>query len=737
MRPSSSNRRLWFSPLLACALSLGGSSGLAASCDLPEQLLDVSISGGARGSVVVRLQDTDDGLQVLVPAELFRASEKAMIGELLTCEDQSFVVPAAGVRIRYDQGAQSLSVSLPAALLGGHVLSLRNWQEPVGTASTPAWGAAFGLAGQMYFIPDPLTQTRPYDARSYVGLGYASNALSVYADVSARRNDPGSGNASSWQVQPRAIARYSLSPNTALTAAWNAEPSVNTPEFNVSTFRGLSLEGQAGFTQRLPDWLLTLPLDAEVEILLDGTSVSRVSVSAGVLTVRDIPVSKVGNHTLKAIINDDNGTREETLNVPDQVPFGVLPGGALLYSAAAGQRDGQWFASANAQYGLSPTFSVQASALLSQAVRSAALSALYVQEHWDAGAGLNYVQNQNTGVTRTGLRLNANLYSGSWRVGGRVDLPLEDIGQGQVAVGVTYNRRNWLISGRYTQGFVPDSWELYASGSYYLNEQAELSASGSVNSAGWRAGVRFGYIFNPQWRTSLQANTILNDYGVSWNVHYTPSPAHTLDLNLLYPMFGSVAYRYSREVEGQIEGNTDGLAAAYLKGAVGFSGGSASLQPVLPQRAILVHTGIPNLPILLNGQQAAVTNAKGDAILVNLSTGRTAEVGVNLEDLPITLSVRMQRQTVIPPVNGLVTLDWRDNFQAYRWVQFRWNDSELAVNADFLTADGKIQLDDQGNGLLLSTATPVTGTLSSQDGTRTCQVTVEAKQEQVQCAATP
>jgi len=70
---------------LALTLALGLGAGLggarAATCDLPEQLLSVSVNGSSRGVQVLRLRQDDAGeVQVLLPEDLLRPSEQALLG---------------------------------------------------------------------------------------------------------------------------------------------------------------------------------------------------------------------------------------------------------------------------------------------------------------------------------------------------------------------------------------------------------------------------------------------------------------------------------------------------------------------------------------------------------------------------------------------------------------------------------------------------------------------------------
>ncbi|MHA0036367.1 hypothetical protein ACXXDK_16450 (plasmid) [Deinococcus sp. PESE-38] len=161
------------------------------------------------------------------------------------------------------------------------------------------------------------------------------------------------------------------------------------------------------------------------------------------------------------------------------------------------------------------------------------------------------------------------------------------------------------------------------------------------------------------------------------------------------------------------------------------------LQPALAQRAILIRTGVPNLQLLVNGQQQVLTDGAGDALIANLPGGQLVEIAVNLNVLPLTVSVQVERERLMPPLLGLSTLDWRQNFKVSRWVQFSWEDGKLAAGADFVSSQGTFPLDDEGNSLLPASAGPIAGTLRSQDGQRSCLVRVAAGAEKASCQPAP
>ena len=161
---------------------------------------------------------------------------------------------------------------------------------------------------------------------------------------------------------------------------------------------------------------------------------------------------------------------------------------------------------------------------------------------------------------------------------------------------------------------------------------------------------------------------------------------HSLPARVATPFSAALRYRYIRAVESQLDVRTDGSTQVYARGAVNFSGGLVRLQPALAQRALLIRTGVPNLQLLVNGQQQVVTDGAGDALVANLPGGQLVEIAVNLNVLPLTVSVQVERERLMPPLLGLSTLDWRQNFKVSRWVQFSWKAGEPAAEAGDLQA---------------------------------------------------
>lgn len=717
---------------LALTLALGLGAGLggarAATCDLPEQLLSVSVNGSSRGVQVLRLRQDDAGeVQVLLPEDLLRPSEQALLGERLTCDGQPLFAPAPGVRVRFNPGEQQLSLSLPARQLGGHDLDLDRLRAQSELPAQPSWGVAFG--GNLNTEAPQWNGFSVRAAQAYLGVGGVTRQFSVYGDMFVGRDSQGA-----WRSEPRAVLRYALGPGAVVSAVWNADPGLNTPEFNETDFRGLSIEGQAGFRRRAPEWVLDLPLDAEVTVLLDGVPVTTRSVSAGSLNIRNVWIDKVGTHTLKAVISDDNGVRDEVLDLTQET-FG-LPRGALVYAARAGTQRGQWLVSGRAAYGLSRNVTVQGSASLTPDLQTANFGVEYSQGTWNTDLGLQYRRSSVLG-SQLNVLGRVRFDRGNWQLGGLVVVPTQSFADGSLSLNAIYHVRDWFVNTSYTQGFSGNQWALAANVNHTFNNRLSGAISGGVGSGGWQVGVQLGYLVNPRLQTSAGAIAGSAGLGGALNVLYTPSPAHTFGVEVATPFGAALRYRYTRAVEAQFDVRTDGSAQAYARGAVNFSGGLVRLQPALAQRAILIRTGVPNLQLLVNGQQQVVTDGAGDALIANLPGGQLVEIAVNLNVLPLTVSVQVERERLMPPLLGLSTLDWRQNFKVSRWVQFSWEDGKLAAGADFVSSQGTFPLDDEGNSLLPASAAPIAGTLRSQDGQRSCLVRVAAGAEKASCQPAP
>ncbi|MPY66166.1 fimbria/pilus outer membrane usher protein [Deinococcus sp. SDU3-2] len=561
------------------------------------------------------------------------------------------------------------------------------------------------------------------ELRASLGASFVQGKTMVFADLFTEVQE------GDWIFSPRARLSYAFTPDLLISGHWDTLPSGTSTLLERQEFRGVSVQGQYGMRRVLPAWDLALPLDAEVVVLLNGQEWRRVAARAGVLRIQGAEVDRQGFHALTAIVTDETGVREFTREFSETYTF--LPAGSGLYAASVGWQPGGWTVGGQAEFGLSPQMSLVTS-LRWQTTQSRATARLNyaASTRWSHSFGVRY--QGGTGTTGTFLDLTTRYRTRQWVLGAAVQTPLGRPNQTVLALSGAYVTNRWSAFGA-LQGGLATSWSVGGGWAYQATPDLAVTVTGEASPQSWRASVGLTYQLAPTLRAAVAAESAPQALSGSLNVTYQPAPGHKVEAEWRQPGPVSAAYSYAGPVQLSLGVSTAGDVTALAQGALTFTGGRLLVSPAMTQRAIVVQTGVPNLPLLINGAAPMTTNSQGELILTDLGTGQSTEISVDLARLPITVGVGTDRVVVVPPLSGVTVFDWRGNFILSRWVLVRWQDGRPAAGARLELNGQSYNTDDEGYAFLPDGPALLSGQLVYGDGTTPCRIDLAPQQTEITC----
>ncbi len=519
--------------------------------------------------------------------------------------------------------------------------------------------------------------------------------------------------------------------------------AITQPGFSGSSVSGVT----ATYRQQVP--AVASPISVQLEnpsalsVLVNGQLLGSVDAPAGEITLLNVPLPRQANNTVALLIEDENGLTQRTFN-------GVSPSeaslrGGLFASASVGYDDqavgSGWSAAATAAYTILPQLGVEAQASVSgNGALSAAGQVRYVGAPLSGGIGVQVSRPAtaaDTAASPLSTRVNGSLAyrRGPLNVNGSVAVPINELSGSTLNLSAAYSAAPWYFSVAAATGLNAQSWQVDGSVARVFNERSSVALTASARPGGWQAALRGSYVFTPRLQGSAGIGLGSGGTVPSATLSYRPDPTQIVALSADRNEIG-VTYGLSRGVDANASVTTRG-AAAQVTGAVAYLDGRVLLTSGLAQRGILVRTGVPNLPLRVDGLGGVVTNQRGDALITQAAPAQTVSVRVNPRDLPLGVSIQSVEATVQPAATGLTVVDWRDNFSISTFVQFRWQAGEVAANADFYLDGEKILLDDEGYGLVPQAAVTRTGELRGPEGSRRCAIILASTAKEATCAADP
>ncbi len=785
--------------ILLALLSLGGvvaqtvpaPSDGAPLCAVPDALLQVTVGGQTRGDFLVKV--TPGGLYL--EASALQASEAKYGKSALTCDGLDYVQIDPQVKPAYDPLAQTLSLTPVLDLLPGNTLDFRGVQAVTPSPTQPAYGADAGLRASA--ATSGALNAQAYLGGAYFG-GPLSVYAGVTAGLNSSQSSEATRNTSSV-FGLRALARYDVNPDWVLSAAYQVDSdTVGGLGYNVSSFSGLSVTARGGLQRELARVELDLPLEANVVVRVGERTLRQFRAAPGRLVLLNIPLENIVG-SVEVSVTDTNGTR--TFASPYSFGGGTLQPGAYLLTGRGGYLGSPFSGSAlrtldlNGRLGLANNWSVQATARLLESNYAANVQGRHASESDSFGVGASVIGTfgSQAGALPPDLRVNADYARqvGPLGLSATVTLPVLNLGASQFGVGVGYQAGRWAgtLSGSYDLGAQALGASLGAGYTFDDARQVSASVSGSYNfpQKSWNAGLTASYVpdssrqfsayvngtsgtgsgagriqagvglrFTPDDRLSVDAGVNVarqpssdpaglpaTALGGTLAASYLLAPGQSLrastDFNSLNAGYEDTRtlYTAANVVVARTDSGLSGAVSGEVRGAVTVLNGRAVLGQKLGQRAVVVRTGTPGIPLLLNGARVAVTDSAGEALLTGLPEGSISQVAVDLDALPFNITARDATADVSLAQSGVYVLDWTRNFDVSRWVRLFWTPTEFSVYGVFLIGTEKYTLDDQGYALIPDTGKAQSGTLRSDDGVRSCTLNVPATGEIAVCPPQP
>lgn len=691
----------------------------AALCAGASELLDVTISGLYRG--VREARRSSAGL--LLEQAALSASESGYEARAVACDGTVFALLRPELQVAYDAQALSLKVLSQPVLLTSNTLDIAEFSQRSGVSASPVYGVAYAATADLTFA-DGQTNRWGSDQAALDIFG-AQGRWSAYAGALGRWDG------SKFSVQPRAQI------SAELRAGWQVSASAYTSPFSAAgalsgrEFWGVGVRGSnlAAQLDRLP---VSLPLDAQVSVLIDGVTITTVSAQAGELLLKNLPVL-AGGSQVTVVVTDATGRRILDQTTPSA--YAALPPHGYDVQAEAGLESGQPYGAAALSYGLNDHWQLLGDGKWQAGRGSGSLQAAYVGEArqfslgaaYDA-AGLSVLGSYGQTFERMTLGLNA-----------RVPISRPDL----LSVGLNANLALPRGSVYLLAGYQPSSdlgpWSLGAGGYYRLNDEVIVGGFVQAQQGRQLAGLNLRWQLRPNLSLSAQASgghvapdTLQDKSASPWTgggrlgIEYAPSAGRRLGVSVAFPAWqdSQLLYEDQRNVAAQLVLTPRRLHAG-IAGVVNVIGGQLVTGRETSARSLLVRTGVAGVQLLVGGQPA-VTDQRGNALVALDPAAQQVSVSVYSDGLPVNVTVRNDSARLNVRGNGLITLDWRSNFEVSRWVRLFWISGEPAANADLHLGGQSLPADPDGNVLLPQNLSSLSGVLSSQDGTRQCAITLTA-----------
>ncbi|GGL03012.1 hypothetical protein [Deinococcus radiotolerans] len=744
MRTGRRARRPSLSPELRAGLILSAllTGHAAASCDAPELLLNVRLGQSERGSQVVRL-DVQDGqlLDALLPPDLLRPDEQGYVAERVDCDGVAFVRLKPDLTVTYREERQDLLIRPQPTFLGQRHVDVSRALKSVTPAGQPATGVDFGVwSSATYRQPDGQPAGLGV-TQAYVGVGgataRATGYVGVLGTIDPRSPDPQAART----VTARATAQYAVTPEVTLYGAVNAEPGSTQPGFTAGAFTGLTATYERITPRLYPDVTLFLEAPADITVRVNARTLGVVSVGAGEVHLTNIPLDASRN-VIQLQLDSEAGVTEQTIAVPDD--DAVTPGQDLTARATLGLSAGRWVGQLSAQSTLTRTLAAQGSVQLgADGTLAAGAQVALNADHLPDGESLSGVVGLQVKRTpapdaaparvTTTLNGGVSYARGPLNTQARASVPIGDLPRSTVSLRASYDSDPWFLSGSVATAFTPRSWEAALGTSRKLNDRSAISLSGTVAPSGYSVQVRGSYVFTPDLRGEVTAAGAPGAVTPAATLTYTPTANQVVAVRVS-PENVNAAYGYTRDVALNLSASLTG-AEGQVTGALSRVNGQWRLSPALVQRGVLVRTGVPGLPLIVDGGAVILTDPRGDVLIPQPTPAQTLTLRVNTRELPLGIAVGSSTLEVRPAPLGLTTVDWRANFTVSSFVRFFWAPGQPAVNADLLLNGELIPLDDEGYGLVERGTTVRTGELrGGPDGTRRCAVQFHPAVDTATCA---
>ncbi|WP_156373001.1 hypothetical protein [Deinococcus sp. Leaf326] len=740
-------------------------------CTQTPTFVDTTVNGEGRGGTLAFLA----GGEIWVSPGVLRPTEARYIAQTVTCETGDFVRLQPSLSVVFDANELTLDIRPELALLPGGVLDLgtdASQTAPVG-AVLPVFsvGVRGDLRRSVLTTAGAIGNTLTHNAA--LRLDYQNARVQTYGQISeggvvsslVADQAPSRGlEAGPQRFGAEAAALYDLS--TVLSVGVVAYADQGVPQtgttldtttaspWGVSTQRVSGLTFTAGSTRayRLPQLVVPLPLDSDVSIVVNGSSLRRVRVPAGNLTLRNIPLSSPAG-TVEVSILDATGTRTQRFgytsadvavaarSLAAQGQLGVqgrtAPGTSGLMPAAA----------LTGVYGIDERWSVAGEVLASSEQQRAQASVRYTDPVLNTGLSVRYDSRLRSPVVLAG---DATYTRPDWRVGVVAAVAPADLRTSLVRAQVSLIRPRFVTTLGLQAAPGTGDYGAGLSGTGRLTDRLNLGGEGAVTTnrageLGWRLGVSLNW--TPWEKVTVLVGSAVTQAGqgapeavTAAQVSYQPTPAHTFSALVTtqpdQPAVGTLRYDYNQNVLASVSASTTGDFSVAGAATAAWVAGRVYLTQDQLGHGVLIRTGVPRLPLIVNGQHV-MADARGDALVMVGTAARTVNLTPDFERIPFTVSVVEDNREVALAAHGVVTVDWISNFTQNMWVRLVRPDG-APIRYGRLDLPGNPATDDDGWSLIPRQVAPVTVQVQpEEEGAAPCRVTVQAGQETYRCEPLP
>ncbi|WP_191301382.1 hypothetical protein [Deinococcus indicus] len=672
---------------------LAGVAG-ADVCEWPAEVMDVRVGASGRGEWLVRR--APDQSRVWVERGALRGTERGYVERDLPCPDGPGELVRAALTWTVDEGALQLTFT-PNVTLLPRVTVQPEW---------PSGALPGGWAVVTVPVSVQVSGNTDGQLRGTLGLrpAFRNGPVSLAAQLDAQ--------ATAGQVQLGGAVSGTLRlPETEVGVRVQRDAAGTSAAAHLNTGR---------VTRRtLPPLTVPVPLGGVVSVQIDGNAATPVTAAPGTVVLTGIPLPDRAGQ-VQVTVSDEAGTR--TVNEPFPAPLHALNAGdwragaeATLSSRGAAFQVRAAFAAGSWMWATQGLLSgTDTAAGVSGTFRSGpntlGLTADTRRDgrDWQSRFGASY---RTQGVTGD-VTWSAGLH-GAWGTAPQDSRAGVEFGLGAA---------RWQV--RAAGDWTPSGTQLNLGGQWQARPDLRVRAAGqwSAQRQTWQLGVT--------WQAAPTTTAeLLAGQESALNVTYRPAQPWTVQ--------AQVTPRESRV------GVTGGVTALLSAAVTSRGAWQAGLSSVLVSTGginrwsrsgdsgvVAVQTGIPNLPLQLDGAPAGRTDAGGTLLLPGVTPAARHILSVQVDDLPIEVLVREDRLTFTLQDSAGAQLDWRSNFTRLRALTFLGRSGEPATFGTVRTAGQEWLLD--GDGRTLLPAGDGQGQLFWDD--QSCPVTWKATEPAVTCS---
>ncbi|WP_034386543.1 hypothetical protein [Deinococcus sp. YIM 77859] len=683
-------------------------SGPETSDCLPGEpfLVQTTVGGSDRGVQLVYL--APEGLWL--PGAALLPSERGYVAGRQDCDGEAYVRLRPELKFSLDRLGLTLAVEANFTLLPSstHTVEIR----PLDLSSDLAlFRVQYDAYGEWN---GPQSAGREW---GQVRAQYLRGPLSVEAGYAQQYGG------SAFRHTLSAGADLQLAPDLSAGVFWRGGSVPQTFGVRASLLSERAAE--------LPPIEVNLPTDSDVEVLLDGQTVQSFPASAGHLTIRGLrPRSVQGTVEVRW----RNGTRLETHRQTYVLQSLVQPGSFAVRGEAGWMvGTGVTFRAAGSVL-VTPDFQMQGTADVAGRNGRVTASAQWSDPRQNLNFGVALGWQGDLGLKQQ-YSARYSRVLGPNRIGVYGALTPGDASRSWVGVdGSAFLGRGVSVLGQAEYHF-----DQSAVGRASLQWQAESSttflAYAEASTAGrYRIGVQGRSLLDA--KSTLTARTEVGSGRPASSLEYTRILGQDrLRLQYTSPLDLTASYEFNRPaVTGSVTASSGGLVAGRVAGSVVWVGGQTSASANLDDgSALILQTGLPGVPIEVDGRPQGTTNASGDIVLTGLRVGKPIRIQVNEDDLPIEVSFRQSSLSLTLERPGVSRYDWQGNFIRSRWVQLRWSPSEVAAYATLELPGGQLFFADEAGKALVPPLEAAAGVLREEDGSRRCAVRLDLTSEVIPC----